>query len=353
MAEGRYVAYVGTYTNGSSVGIHLFDVDPETWKMTERKVVPINNPSDIILSKSRKYLYSISDQGVQSFRILPDGDLEKMNEAWIGGLRGCYLDIDDKDRFLFVAGYHDGRVTMMRLNSDGTVGDIACGIFHKGQGDNITERSARPHVTCVKVSTDQKVLCAVDSSLDQVKNYKIDYKRGRIKLESILRCPLDSSPRSIRFDASGRFVYLICEKNNMVYVYNASDFSNAVEIFEPIQEVPTIEHDKYHRAAAAALEISPDGKRLFVTNAGINTVVVFDIDQETGMLTKSCYLLTSGNYPKNIGIMPDSEHFMVLSHETDEIFTYQMHYEDGYFLQSAKPIDIEQPNCIYLHKLDD
>lgn len=73
MAKDRYVAYVGTYTHGSSVGIHIFDVDAEKGKMVERKVVPINNPSDVIVSTSGKFLYSIADEGVQSFRILPDG----------------------------------------------------------------------------------------------------------------------------------------------------------------------------------------------------------------------------------------------------------------------------------------
>ena len=72
MAKDRYVAYVGTYTHGSSVGIHIFDVDAEKGKMVERKVVPINNPSDVIVSTSGKFLYSIADEGVQSFRILPD-----------------------------------------------------------------------------------------------------------------------------------------------------------------------------------------------------------------------------------------------------------------------------------------
>ena len=102
MAKDRYVAYVGTYTHGSSVGIHIFDVDAEKGKMTERKVVPINNPSDLIVSTSGKFLYSIADEGVQSFRILEDGDLEPINSVWTGGMRGCYLEVVEQDRYLFV-----------------------------------------------------------------------------------------------------------------------------------------------------------------------------------------------------------------------------------------------------------
>ena len=77
MAQEKYVAYVGTYTHENSVGIHIYDVDVENGSMKERKVVPINNPSDLVVSKNKKFLYSIADEGVEAFKILKDGDLEQ------------------------------------------------------------------------------------------------------------------------------------------------------------------------------------------------------------------------------------------------------------------------------------
>ena len=97
--EGKYVAYVGTYTHENSVGIHIYDVDELRGTLTERKVIPINNPSDLIVSHSGKYLYSIADEGVEAFAIQPDGDLIPINKKWIGGMRGCYVELDDEDRY--------------------------------------------------------------------------------------------------------------------------------------------------------------------------------------------------------------------------------------------------------------
>ena len=94
MSNERYVAYVGTYTHGTSVGIHIYDLDVEGGSMAERKVIPINNPSHLTVSANGKFLYSIADEGVAAFKILPDGDLEAMNEKWIGGMRGCYVDVE-------------------------------------------------------------------------------------------------------------------------------------------------------------------------------------------------------------------------------------------------------------------
>jgi len=91
MEKEKYIAYVGTYTHGSSIGIHLYDVDVEEGTLSERKVVPVNNSSYVVKSKNGKYLYSIADEGVAVFEIKPDGDLELINKVGIDGMRGCYL----------------------------------------------------------------------------------------------------------------------------------------------------------------------------------------------------------------------------------------------------------------------
>ena len=349
--KDEYVAYVGTYTHGSSIGIHLYDVNVEEGTLTERKVIPVNNSSHIARSLNGKYLYSIADEGVAVFAVEDDGDLTPINKVDIDGMRGCYLSVDKTGRYLFVAGYHDGRITMMNLNEDGSIGEIADGIFHKGIGVNITDRSSMPHVTCVKVTPDQQSVCAVDSGLDQVKIYRIDRERNKMELEDILRCELDSGPKMLRFDRQHKFAYVLCEMDNVIEVYEVGARNDDVDPFKMIQRISTIEPDEKQRAAASGIEFSPDGNHLFVTNAGINTVIIYDVDKETGVLTPLFHCKTSGDYPKAVAVMPDNKHFIVLSHETDEIFIYNMNYEDCYFLQDSRPIKIEQPNCIFIHKL--
>lgn len=353
MKNENYVAYVGTYTHQNSVGIHIYDMDVENGKMTERKVVPINNPSDVVVSTSGKYLYSIADEGVEAFKITADGDLEAINNKWIGGMRGCYVQVDKQDRYLFVAGYHDGRVTMMKLNEDGSIGDVADGIFHKGMGHGIADRSSSPHVTCVELTPDQKFLCAVDCGLDHVKIYKVDYVLGKLKLEDILRCDMESAPRSIRFSKDGRFAYLLCELKNSVEVYEYTCKENAeAPEFTKIQTVQTVKPSEDNdNTAACSMEISEDGKHLIASNVGTNSAMIFDIDTKTGMLSEICSSPISGDFPKSLAIYPDGKHFMTLNHETNQICTFEMDYDNKYFLMHGRPLDIETPNSIYIHKL--
>ncbi len=351
MKQEKYVAYVGTYTHENSVGIHIYDVDVAKGQLKERKVVPINNPSDLVVSKDKKYLYSIADEGVESFRILPDGDLEPVNKQWIGGMRGCYVEVDDKNRFLFVGGHHDGRVSMMRLEADGSIGDIADGLFHKGTGRVSDRHNSVPHVDCVKLTPDQKFLCAVDNGLDQVRIYKVDYEFGKLKLIDIIRGPLDSAPRMIRFSRNGKFAYILYELLNVVEVYKY-DVINDEPAFEKIQTISTEYVDDEDICSASGMEMSKSGKYLFCSNAGVNSAVVFSVDETSGMLTEAFRTKVDSDYPKMLAIYPDEKHYLTLNNASNEIVSYVINYEGGYSLQTGAPIKVDKPNSIYILKLD-
>lgn len=347
MKEKKYVAYVGTYTHGNSKGIYIYDLDVENGRAIERKVVPINNPSYIKKSHNGKYLYSISDEGVRSFKILPDGDLEPMNSASICGMRGCYLSTDKLDRYLFVGGWHDGKVTVMRLNEDGTIGEMTDEIFHKGIG-SVAERNFRPHVNCVRPTPDNKYLCAVDNGIDQVKIYRINKRRHKLELVDILRCPRESGPRIIRFSDDGKFAYILFELTNEIKTYKY-DGSGKTPEFELIQSIPTIVvKDKDTHNASSGLAMSHDGKHLFCTTAGIDTVTMFERDEETGLLDRKFFLPVSGEYPKDLVLFPDDKHLAVANHASNTVTVFTIDYEKNIIVMNGKPLKVETPNSIHI-----
>lgn len=347
--KDRYVAYVGTYTHGTSIGIHIYDLDVENGTMVERKVVPIKNSSHLVKSYNKQFLYSISDEGVEAFKILEDGELESINKVGIEGMRGCYVSTDAKDRFLFVGGYHDGKVTVLRLNEDGSIGPITDGIFHKGLG-SVAERNLRPHISCVKMTPDQKYLCAVDSGIDHVNLYKLDYNLGKLKLVGILRCDLESGPSKITFSKDGKFAYVLCELGNYINVYTY-DGSGRTPKFEKIQKVDTKMDKKEGACAAVSLKLSRAGGHLYCSSAGDNSASIFKIDQSTGLLEKLCSLPISGNYPKDLDVFPDDRTMVVLNHESDQIRFFRVDYENKIFVEKGRPIKVETPNSIMISKL--
>ncbi len=354
MSEKRYVAYIGTHTQDASGGIHILDLDMDGCSFTERKVVSASNPTDVLVANNGNYLYSTSDQGVNAYRILPDGDLEFLNSQWTGGMRGSYLETDPEDHFLFVAGYYDGRISVMHLNGDGTVGEIADGVFHQGMGVDETGRNYMPHVTCVKLAPYRKGIFAVDNGLDQVKVYDFDSQTGKLTFRGVVRCEINARPRLLRVDYEKELIYVLGEGSNRVCVYQPPEIKPADgsrEILEPVQKISTLGDDQRKNAASFGMDFTPDGNHLFVSNSVTNTVMVYDVDPETGLLSVNCSGSLSGEYPKAIAALPDNEHFVALGMNTGTVTTYRVNYEEHYFLMSARPLLIKQPNSIYIYDL--
>ena len=345
----KYVAYAGTYTHGYSRGIHIYDVDVEAGSLTERKTVPVSNPSHIRRSYNREYLYSITDDGVAVFKILKDGDLEMINKVGIDGMRGCYLTVDAEGKYLVVAGYHDGKVTLIQTREDGSLGPILDGIFHEGIG-SVAERNFTPHVSCVKFTPDNKYLCAVDNGIDQIKIYQIT-KTNKLRLLDILRLKRESGPWRMRFSNDGRFAYVIYQLDNCVDVFTYEDTENG-PVFEKIQTVmtPSDNVDELHDVSAG-ISMTADGAHLFTSTAGDDTVAMFSVDKETGLLTKEFSLPISGEYPKDIALFPDGKHIACANHESDSITTFAIDYEKKVMTMRGKPAKLDAPNCIIITEM--
>ncbi|MDO4519225.1 MAG: lactonase family protein [Eubacteriales bacterium] len=347
MAEKKYVAYVGSYTHGKCKGITVYDVDVEKGRFTQRSETECSNASHTALSKNGKYLYSIEDEGVAVFKRDENGDLERLNRVGIQGMRGCFLSTDVDGRYLYVAGYHDGKVTVVHTHRDGSLGSIFDGVFHAGLG-SVAERNFRPHVNCVRPTPDNKYLCAVDNGIDQVKIYAINKIRNKLELVDILRCPRESGPRIIRFSQDGKYAYILFELSNEIRVYTYNGEGKLPE-FELIQTIRTLsdKKDQYHNAASG-LALAPDGKHLFCTTAGENTVSMFEINDEDGTLTKKFVLPISGDYPKDLVIFPDNQHIAVANHSSNTITFFKVDYEKNVIIMNGKPLKVNEPNSIHI-----
>ena len=350
MKEG-YVAYVGTYTNGTSKGIHIYDVDLEEGLLHLRKVVPVNNSSYLTRSRNEKFLYSIADEGVRAYAIQPDGDLKVVNQVDINGMRGCHMSTDIKGKYLFVAGYHDGKVTVIHTHRDGRLGNLMDGVFHKGIGA-VNERSFRPHVCCVRPTPDNLFLCAVDNGIDQIVLYRINHETNKLEKADILRMGREAGPRSIHFSRNGKFAYVLCEITNVVRVYTYSVVKN-YPVFDLVQEISTLSDKQDPHDAASALRLSYDGNYLFCSTAGDNSVACYEIDQETGFLNALFALPTAGIYPKDIALYPDQKHIAVVNNGSNTITTFAVNYDNKCLVMKGRPQTLDTPNCMIFQKIED
>lgn len=349
-SKENYVAYVSTYTINEDVGIHIYDVDVKKGKFTPKGEVKITNSSYLTMSHNGKYLYAITDLGVEGYEILPDGFLKKINRASINGMRGCYLSTDYEDKFLFVAGYHDAKVTVLKLKENGKIGEITDEIFNAGLG-SVIERSFRPHVTCVKMTRDNQYLCVCDLGMDQIKIYAFDHKSGKLKFKDMIHCDQDSAPRSIKFHKNGKFAYVIHEIGCKVDIYSYSNENNYPDFVKIGSE--TTFNDSYHSKGtlACAMKFSKDHKLLMCSAAGDNTVAVYKVNEKTGLLDKRLVLPISGDYPKDVAFFPDSKHIVSLNHESDSMSFFELDLKNDIIVMNGPFMKVKKGNCIITKKI--
>lgn len=347
----KYVAYVSSYTQNEKFGITIFDVDMKKGRFTKKGVVEVSNSSYITISHSQKFLYTITDLGVESYKILPDGMLKKINMQSINGMRGCYISTDYQDKFLFVAGYHDGKITVLKLKPGGAVGDITEEIYLKGMG-TVSERNFHPHVNCVKMTRDNEYLLAADLGMDHVNVYSMNHSTGKLKLVDIIRSEQESAPRHLKFSKSGKYLYIVHELKNYIDVYSYENKGTGNPVFEKIQTISTL--NDYHAKgnAASSVNISYDFKYITASNAGDNSVCLYKILQD-GTLEKLFCLPISGEYPKDVSLFPDSKHLVSCNNESDTLTFFNVDPELKTLIMNGPAIKIEKPNCIVFKKLEE
>lgn len=339
-----YTAYVGSYTDtNSGKGLTIFDVDVEHGDLKKRGEIEVSNATYLTTSPDQRYLYATTDKGIASFRILPDGNLRRLNTAAIRGMRGCHLSTTADNRFLFVSGSFDGKITVLHIQEDGSVGSIADGIFHKGLG-SIAERNFQPHVRCAVLTPDEKYLCVADSGMDQIKIYRFQKETGELIEADVIRCHLQAAPCFLLFSPDGRYLYVMKELSNKIAVYSY-DGSGKQPVFEQLQVISTLGKKFNDYSAATMMTFAKDASRLLCTNTGDHSLGIFERDRKTGLLRQMSVLPISGQRPTDICVFPDERHLFCTNYESSTLTFFRVHFDTGLIVMSRAPIPVDQPEC--------
>ncbi len=344
---GKYVAYVGTYTRGSSRGIYILDLIEDNTAFQVRDAVDIHNPSYLCLSEDGKFLYSACDEGVASFAVQEDGGLKLLGKSSVNGLRPSYISVDRENRFMICGGYHDGKLTSLRIGEDGLVGEVCDEIFLKGLG-SVGSRHYRSHVSCALFSPDNRFMMATDLGMDQVSIYEFDPVSGKLALHDIVRCELESGPRDLVFSPDAKYAYVVLEYTNEVvkFAYDAENGS-----FTKLQSISTLPENYEGNNSTINAKVSPDGRNLLVTNSGNNSVAVYTIDVETQTMDTLCILPVSGEYPRDTEILPGGRMFASVNQEGNSLTIFKIDHEKKCFMMKKKPLSVPSPTCLRILKI--
>jgi len=347
-----YLAFVGTYTSKTdSKGIYAYEFDAETGKLSLKGVAAETpDPSFVLIHPSGKYAYAANEgekkSMVTSFAIdAKSAKLTQLNQLPALGQSPCHLSFDKTGKYLFVANYSSGSIAAFPILPDGRLGEHTAMVQHRGSGPN-KRRQEGPHAHWIAASPDNHFVLVADLGLDEILVYRFDAAKGTLTPNDppFTKLAPGAGPRHGVFAPSGKFLYVVSELNSTVtaFAYDAAKGA----LGEGLQVVPMLPKDFHGENSPAEIAILPDGKWLFASNRGHDTIAVFAVDPSSGMLRPAGEFPSGGKEPRHFAIDPTGRFLLAENQNSNSIVVFRIDPATGALTQVSKTDGVPAPVCL-------
>lgn len=356
MASERLM-FVGTYTEplphvptAHAEGIYRFWFDPATGRCTAAGVTTgIENPTYVTVDPGGQYLYAVSElEGgrenlCSAYSINRDnGSLTLINRQPTLGQAACYVKVDASGKVVLVANYSGGQtVVLLPVRDDGGLDPVSSKHQHSGSSVN-TERQDGPHGHCAVPDTANQYVFVADLGIDQLVRYRLDAEAGQLvpSPAGTVRLKAGVGPRHLVFHPGGRFAYVVCELEAYVTAFT---YDAASGILHEIQTLSTLPEGFAGQKWAAAIRVTPDGRFLYASNRGHDSLALYAIDPDTGHLTALGHQSTHGSIPRDFTIDPTGQWLLAANQATDSIVTFKINPTTGLLEETGISTEVATP----------
>ena len=347
MAEDMFV-YFGSHGSGPHIGFSLAHFDTDTGKLT--KPVFLEEavaPAYFIIRPDGKRLYtcnSVPGTSVSAYAIDPTtAKLTLLNQQPSGGGDPSYVSFDPSGRYLLVANFLGGSAAVFALRHDGSIGPRTAFIQHVGASlDPHDPRHAHAH--SIRFDPSHHFALLADMGLDKIFVYRLNPKTGALTPNDppFASVAPGSGPRHTAFDPRGRYVYAINQTANSIVRFGWDSDRGALTQFESVSTLP--EGFKGDDMAAEIL-MHPNGKFLYATNRGDNSVAVFSVQMDTGRLTPIQHISSGGKTPRNAEFDPTGKWLLVSNQDSNNAVVFRIDQSTGQLTQNGDPVTVPAPFC--------
>ena len=270
-------------------------------------------------------------------------NLTQISRQSTGGGGACYVSVDAHAEFVFVANYGGGSVAMFPLNADGSLQKLCFQDKHAGHSIN-PSRQTRPYAHCVVVDPTNQWLLSADLGTDQIIVYRIDRANKSLVMDKnlIVAMPPGSGPRHLVFHPT-RAIYFVVNELNSTVIELAFDSASGVSTIQ--QTASTLPTDFDGENYPAEILIHPDGRTLYASNRGHNSIACFDIS-EPARLTLLEAVNCGGKTPRNFRIDPTGNWLCVANQASDTVCIFQINPQTGLIAEVHNALSVIRPACI-------
>lgn len=348
--------YIGTYTSGTSKskGIYLVKFDTRNGKLSEPKLVAeTDDPSFIAVTSNGKYLYCVNetlkyegkDSGYVSAYAInkADGSLTFINKQPSHGAAPCHISVTKKGDLVFVANYLGGNVAVFPTAKDGELLPATDIKQHTGKGPNAARQEAA-HAHSIMLSPDENFAFVNDLGIDRVVGYAIDKKEQKLSSADAYSAKPGAGPRHFKFHPNGKFAFMNNELDMTVTSLVYDKKNGKLTEVETHSTLPAGRKSKSD--SVADLHLSPDGRFLYVSNRGHNSIAVFAVNEKTGSLTAKEFIPTGGKTPRNFAIDPTGRFLLAANQDSNTITIFKRNRQTGRLTPTNISATTPKPVCL-------
>lgn len=378
--DNDFFMYVGTYTGfkyvhhsktwgvgeSHSKGIYVSRFHAATGEVSEPELAAeVVNPSFLTISPNHRFLYAVSEDPlslgpprdhssyVSAFAIdQTTGKLRLLNTAPASGTSTCFISIDKTGKYVMMANFGSGSVSVVRVKEDGSLGELTAFIQNVGHSVDPSIQT-EPHPHWIGVAPDNRYVIVSDLGLDKVLIFRFDAETGKLSPPDPPFASVypGGGPRHFAFDPAGKFGYQLSEMSGMVDVY-AWDPSKGT--LTGVQRAHTVPHAFFGGNHSGEIEIHPNGKFLYESNRrtqsefvrGPESIGVFAIDPGNGTLTPVEQVDSGGIMPRNFKIDPTGAYLFSANQLTNNIVLFKIDGTTGKLSKAGTEIKVDTPVCI-------
>lgn len=353
LAADPVTVYVGTYTDTTSRGIYRFAVDPKTGAATAPVLAAeTKNPSFLALHPSGRFLYAVGEVSsfdgkpsgaVSAFAVDPKtGDLTLLNQQSSEGAGPCHVTVDKSGTHVLVANYGGGTVAVLPIGADGRLAPASSVQVHQGSGPN-KGRQEKPHAHGIYLSADGRFAFAPDLGADRVFVYRYDAARGTLEPHGAAALPPGSGPRHLAFDPKETHAYVI---NELLSTITLMAWDRAAGTLTPGESTSALPAGFAGTSWTAEVAVSPDGRFVYGSNRGHDSLAVFSRDAATGRLTPAGHVPAGGKTPRHFTFDPTGQLVLVGHQGSDTISVFRADAKTGQLAPVGGTLSVGKPVCL-------
>ncbi|HEX4360861.1 MAG TPA: lactonase family protein [Pseudonocardia sp.] len=258
--------------------------------------------------------------GVTAYRVDPaTGALDELNSRPSGGNATCHVAVDPSGRFVVVANYSGGSVTVFPLAADGSLAEPSDTVHHHGSSVH-PDRQTAPHPHMIAFDPVTGDLLVPDLGIDAVLGYRLS-PSGQLTarpVANIVAAP-GAGPRHLAFHPDGGYLFVVNELANTVLTARRDG-----ETFRSAAVTATLPAGFTGHNQAAAIRVTPSGRHVLVANRGHDSLAVLRFDAPTGELTMARTEPTLGREPRDFAVTPDGRFVVVANQDSDLLVSFAL-----------------------------